>query len=37
MNGFQELLLAIAVNAFVLGIALFAIYRFNKDVSGCGR
>jgi hypothetical protein len=33
MNGFQVLLMVVAVNACVLGIALFAIYQFNRAVS----
>lgn len=37
MNGFQELLLVIGVNACVLAVALLALYQFNKAVSGCGR
>jgi hypothetical protein len=37
MNGFQELLLVIAVDACVLGIVFLALYRFNKAVSQSGR
>jgi hypothetical protein len=37
MNGFQELLLVIAVDAVILGIALLALYQFNKTVSRSGR
>ena len=37
MNGFQVLLMVVVVNAGVLGIALFAIYEFNKAVSQSGR
>jgi len=37
MAGFQTLLAVIVVNAGVLGIALLALYQFNKAVSGCGR
>jgi len=37
MNGFQMLLMVIAVNACVLGVAFFVLYQFNKAVSRCGR
>ena len=37
MNGFQVLLMVVVVNAAVLGVALFTIYRFNKAVSQSGR
>jgi len=37
MNGFQMLLLVIAVNACVLGVGLLAVYQFNKAVRPCGR
>ena len=37
MSGLQLLLVVIAVNACVLGIAFFAAYRFNKAVSQSGR
>jgi hypothetical protein len=37
MNGLQVLLMVIAVNAFVLGVAFFALYQFNKAVSQSGR
>ena len=37
MAGFQTLLVILAVNACVLGVAFFALYQFNKAVSGCGR
>jgi hypothetical protein len=37
MNGLQVLLMVIAVNACVLGVAFFALYQFNKAVSQSGR
>lgn len=37
MNGLQIVLVAIALNACVLGAALFAVYQFNKAVSQSGR
>jgi hypothetical protein len=37
MNGFHMLLMVIAVNACVLGVASFALYQFNKAVRRCGR
>jgi hypothetical protein len=37
MNGLQVVLMVIAVNACVLGVAFFAVYQFNKAVSQSGR
>jgi hypothetical protein len=37
MNGFQMLLMVLAVNAGVLGVGLLVVYQFNKAVSPCGR
>jgi hypothetical protein len=37
MNGLQIVLMVIAINASVLGIAFFAVYQFNKAVSQSGR
>jgi hypothetical protein len=37
MNGLQELLVVIAVNACVLGVAFLALYQFNKAVRPSGR
>jgi len=37
MDGFQELLIVVAVNACVLGAGIFLIYRLNRAVSACGR
>jgi hypothetical protein len=37
MNGLQVLLMVVAVNACVLGVAFFALYQFNKAVRPCGR
>jgi hypothetical protein len=37
MSEFQIVLVVIAVNACVLGVAFFAAYRFNKAVSQSGR
>jgi hypothetical protein len=37
MNGLQVVLMVIALNACVLGVAFFAIYQFNKAVSQSGR
>jgi hypothetical protein len=37
MDGFQILLVVIAVNGCVLGVAFFALYQLNKAVSRCGR
>ena len=37
MNGLQIVLMSIAINAIVLGVAFFAVYRFNKAVSQSGR
>jgi len=37
MGGLQMLLMVIAVNAFVLGVAFLALYQSNKAVSQCGR
>jgi hypothetical protein len=37
MNGLQVVLMVIALNACVLGIAFFAVYQFNKAVSQTGR
>jgi hypothetical protein len=37
MNGFQLLLTVIAINAGMLGVALLAVYTFNRTVSGSGR
>jgi len=37
MNGFQMLLVIVATNACVLGVALFVLHQFNKAVSRCGR
>ena len=37
MNGLQVVLMVIALNACVLGVAFFAVYQFNKAVSQSGR
>jgi hypothetical protein len=37
MIGFQMLVVVIAVNACVLGVALLAAYQLNKAVSRSGR
>jgi hypothetical protein len=37
MNGLQVVLMVIAVNACVLGVAFLAVYQFNKAVSLSGR
>jgi hypothetical protein len=37
MNGFQILLVVIAVNGCVLGVAFLALFGLNKAVSRCGR
>ena len=37
MSGLQIVLMVIVVNAFVLGVAFFAVYQFNKAVSQSGR
>jgi hypothetical protein len=37
MGGFQTVLAVIALNAFVLGIAFFAVYEFNKAARPSGR
>jgi hypothetical protein len=37
MNGLQVVLMVIALNACVLGIAFFVVYQFNKAVSQSGR
>jgi uncharacterized protein YneF (UPF0154 family) len=37
MNGLQIILMVVAVNAGVLGVAFFAVYQFNKAVSQSGR
>ncbi len=37
MNGLQVVLMVIAVNAVVLGVAFFVAYQFNKAVSRAGR
>jgi hypothetical protein len=37
MGGIETVLAVIAVNAFVLGIAFFAVYEFNKTVRRSGR
>jgi hypothetical protein len=37
MNGLQILLMAIFVNACVLGVGFFALYQFNKAVRPSGR
>jgi hypothetical protein len=37
MNGFQILLLVIAVDGCVLGAALLAVYQLNRGVSRGGR
>ena len=37
MNGFQMLVVVVAVNAGVLGVAFLALYQFNKAVSQSGR
>jgi hypothetical protein len=36
-NGLQVVLMVIAVNACILGVAFFAVYQFNKAVSQSGR
>jgi hypothetical protein len=37
MGGMQTILAVIVINAFVLGIAFFAVYEFNKSVRKSGR
>jgi hypothetical protein len=37
MDEFQVFVAVLAINACVLGVALFAVYQFNKVVSRCGR
>ncbi len=37
MNELQIVLMVVAVNAVVLGVAFFAVYQFNKVVSQSGR
>jgi hypothetical protein len=37
MNGLQIVLMVVAVNACVLGVAFFALYQFNKAVGQSGR
>jgi len=37
MNGVQVVLMVIALNVCILGIAFFAVYQFNKAVSQSGR
>jgi len=37
MNGLQILLAVLVVNAGVLGVAVFALYQFNKAVNRTGR
>jgi hypothetical protein len=37
MNGLQMLLMAILVNACVLGVGFFALYQFNKAIRQSGR
>ncbi len=37
MNALQIVLMVVAVNACVLGVAFFALYQFNKAVSQSGR
>jgi hypothetical protein len=37
MNGLQVVLMVIALNACILGVAFFAVYQFNKAVSQSGR
>jgi hypothetical protein len=37
MNGFELLLVVIAVNGCVLGVAFLALYQLNKAVSRSGR
>jgi len=37
MNAFQELVTVLAVDACVLGVAIFALYQLNRGVSRCGR
>jgi len=37
MSGLQIIMMIIAVNACVLGAAVFALYQFNKAVSQSGR
>jgi hypothetical protein len=37
MNGLQVVLVVIALNACILGVAFFAVYQFNKAVSQSGR
>jgi len=36
MSGFQILVVVVAVNITVLGIALLALYQLNKTVGGRG-
>ena len=36
MSGLHVVLMVVAVNAFVLGVAFFALYQFNKAVSRGG-
>ena len=37
MNGLQIVLMVVAVNACVLGVAFFVLYQFNKAVGQSGR
>jgi hypothetical protein len=37
MSGFQILMVVVAVNVTVVGLAAFAIFKLNKAVSECGR
>ena len=37
MSGFQILLVVVAVNVSVVGLAAFAIFKLNKTVTACGR
>ena len=37
MNELQIVLMVVAVNACVLGVAFFALYQFNKAVGQSGR
>ena len=37
MSGFQILLVVVAVNVSVVGLAAFAIFKLSRAVSECGR
>jgi hypothetical protein len=37
MSGFQTLLVVVALNAVVLGVALLVLYQLNKSVGPSGK